>query len=230
MNFPLFAVSWHYPGAFEMKFLVAATPVPGHLNPLRTIAKLLVEDGHEVVFNTASAMRRMVEETGAECVPFHGYADLDLREFDRRFPERAQLTGAALLRFYFERIFFDSIPAQHSGFRALHRDFRPDVLIADNYCFGTLPMLLGPRSERPAIVHCGVSYLQYRRDDAAPFHAGFPPATNEQEFEVISKARKQAEEDFLRPVHEHLENRLRETGCSIGNRTFFDAAVTLPDL
>jgi hypothetical protein len=154
-----------------MRALIAATPIPGHLNPLLSIARLLVKDGYEVIFNTASVMREKVEETGSEFIPFEGYADLDIRDFDRRFPERHQLSGAALLRFYFTRIFFDTIPAQNAGFRAIVRRFKPDILIADNYCFGTLPMLLGSRHERPAIIHCGVSYLRFRREDGGPFHA-----------------------------------------------------------
>jgi hypothetical protein len=39
-----------------------------------------------------------------------------------------------------------------------------------------LPMLIGPRDKRPAIIHCGVSYLQCTREDGAPYHAGYPPA------------------------------------------------------
>jgi hypothetical protein len=137
-----------------MRALIAATPVPGHLNPLLSIARILVKDSHQVIFSTASAMREKVEETGSEFIPFEGYADLDLRDFDLRFPERRELSGAALLRFYFTRIFFDTIPAQNAGFRTIVRSFRPDILIADNYCFVTLPMLLGSRNERPAISGC----------------------------------------------------------------------------
>jgi len=37
------------------------------------------------------------------------------------------------------------------------RHFPADVILVDSLFFATLPMLLGPREKRPAIVHLGVS-------------------------------------------------------------------------
>jgi hypothetical protein len=39
--------------------------------------------------------------------------------------------------------------------RQVLQDFPADVILADDFLFGALPMLLGPRSERPAIVMLG---------------------------------------------------------------------------
>ena len=104
-----------------MKVLLSATPIPGHLNPILAIDRMLIEDGHDVVFSTASVMQHRVKEIGARFVPFLPGADLDLRDMDRTFPERRSLSGAALQRFYFQRLFFDPVPAQAAGFQELLR-------------------------------------------------------------------------------------------------------------
>jgi UDP:flavonoid glycosyltransferase YjiC (YdhE family) len=60
--------------------LICATPVSGHIIPMRTIAKELVTRGYEVCFVTGSGYRQYVEEIGASFVPVEGYGDFhDLR-------------------------------------------------------------------------------------------------------------------------------------------------------
>jgi UDP:flavonoid glycosyltransferase YjiC (YdhE family) len=43
-----------------MKILIASTSVPGHLNPLLSIASLLVESGHEVAVQVNENLRPAV--------------------------------------------------------------------------------------------------------------------------------------------------------------------------
>jgi UDP:flavonoid glycosyltransferase YjiC (YdhE family) len=213
-----------------MKAIIVATPVIGHVNPLLAVARLLVRSGAQVLFSTASVMRDRVERLGLEFAPLSGNADRDLRDFDKAFPERRKLSGAALMRFNFFRIFFDAVPHQAAGLRVLLERFDADVLIADNYFFGTLPLLLRPDGYRPPIVHCGVSYLQFRRDDGAPFHSGLLPANGTLETQEFVKVRRKMESDFLEPAQVYLEKMLLQTGCSLGSRRFHDAMVELPDL
>ena len=87
--------------------------------------------------------------------------------------------GPEWLRVAMERLFVDTIPAQHEGLQQVLRDFPADVIIGDDMFFGVLPMLLGPRSKRPPIVLCGTSILHWRREDGAPHFAGLPPATTQ---------------------------------------------------
>jgi UDP:flavonoid glycosyltransferase YjiC (YdhE family) len=76
-----------------MKILLAATPLSGHLNPIMSIARILISHGHEVLVNTATAVRGRVEQVGARFVPFPSAADLDLHDMEVAFPERRQLAG-----------------------------------------------------------------------------------------------------------------------------------------
>jgi hypothetical protein len=82
-----------------------------------------------------------------------------------------------------ERFFIDRLPAQHMGLRQVLRDFPADVILGDDMFFGVLPMLLGPRSERPPIALCGTSILHWCRDDGAPHFLGLPPAASPAELE-----------------------------------------------
>jgi UDP:flavonoid glycosyltransferase YjiC (YdhE family) len=213
-----------------MKILLAATPLPGHLNPILSIGRMLAAHGHDLVLSTATSMAERAAQIGARFVPFPPPADVDLRDTDVMFPERRHLTGIDQLRFNFERFFFDPVPHQHAGFKEILKDFPADVLIADNFCFGTLPLLLGKRSERPAIVHCGVSYLQCRRDDGAPFHAGYPPAETDAQRREHDEPRRKVELEFLEPIHRHLDRKLADSGVKPLRMSVFDAAVTLPEV
>ena len=161
-----------------MKILIASTPATGHLNPLLAIARLLIADGHEVVGLTGSALRRRIEGVGAGFRTFIGRADLDLQDMASAVPELMDIPpGLEWLRVAIERLFIDTIPAQHESLQQVLRDFPADVIVGDNMIFGVLPMLLGPRSKRPPIVLCGTSFLHWRRADGAPHFLGLPPAT-----------------------------------------------------
>ena len=47
-----------------MKILIASIPAAGHLNPLLSIASLLVESGHEVAVQVNEDLRPAVEAAG----------------------------------------------------------------------------------------------------------------------------------------------------------------------
>jgi UDP:flavonoid glycosyltransferase YjiC (YdhE family) len=63
----------------DVKILIACTTFTGHLNPMLSIGRILVEEGHEVVFQTASTVRDRVEGIGAIFRPFPAEYDYDLR-------------------------------------------------------------------------------------------------------------------------------------------------------
>jgi len=75
----------------------------------------------------------------------------------------------------------DLLPDQHMGLQQALQDFPADVIQGDDMFFGVLPMLSGPRHERPAIVLCGTSFLHWFREDGAPQSLGLPPATSPEE-------------------------------------------------
>ncbi|MHC2674991.1 hypothetical protein ACVI1J_007154 [Bradyrhizobium diazoefficiens] len=160
-----------------MKILIASTPATGHLNPILAITRILVAEGHEIAFMTGTAFRARVEASGVKFFPLPEGADFDPNDVFSRVPELKTIPpGLEWFRVACERIFVDAIPAQHQGLLQALQQFPADIIVGDDMLFGVLPMLLGPRSQRPPIALCGTSFLHWAREDGAPNFLGLPPA------------------------------------------------------
>ncbi|MEJ0091908.1 MAG: nucleotide disphospho-sugar-binding domain-containing protein [Methylocella sp.] len=214
-----------------MKVLIASTPATGHINPMFSIGKMLVAAGHEVVGLSATAMRDRIEAVGAAFRAFPAEADLDLRNILAVFPELANIPpGIEMSRFYCENALVGPMAAQYEGLQQVLRDFPADVIIADNFLCGIMPMLLGQaRSERPPIVLCGTMFLHSRRDDGAPNFAGLPPASSEVEREEYAAISKEHDSVLYGPVLDSLNARLAGLGVRPLSMNLFHALVVLPD-
>ena len=135
-----------------MRILIASTPATGHLNPLLAIGRILIAEGHEIVGLSGNALRERIESIGAKFRPLPVGADFDLRDIVSVVPELKNMPpGQEWLRLVIERLFVDTIPAQHKGLEQVLRDFAADVIIGDDMFFGMLPQLLGPCLKRPPL-------------------------------------------------------------------------------
>ncbi|MEJ0092770.1 MAG: nucleotide disphospho-sugar-binding domain-containing protein [Methylocella sp.] len=213
-----------------MNVLIASTPATGHLNPLLAVGHTLIAEGHEVVGLSGSAMRKRIEGIGASFRALPPEADRDLRDIRSLFPEIAAIPpGPRFSRFLFKLLFVDTLRAQHEGLRQVLQDFPADVIIADSLFLGTLPMLLGLRSVRPAIVFCGTTPLLWHRDDGAPGGAGLAPASNEAQREEYAGIFKEHESIFFEPVRRYLNDCLADMDIEPLSMNILDALVELPD-
>jgi UDP:flavonoid glycosyltransferase YjiC (YdhE family) len=213
-----------------MKVLLCSTPATGHLNPLLAIARMLVDDGHEVMVLSGSAFRDRITASGARFMPLPGTADFDGRDLRAVVPELAQIPpGPDWLRVAMERIFVDRIPDQHRGLRAALQAFPASVVIGDDMFFGALPLLLGPRAERPAIVLCGTSFLHCTRPDKAPAFMGLPPAESPEQERAYGRIAEAYDAAVDRPVGLSLAAVLAELGLAAPPWPLFDAVVRLAD-
>jgi MGT family glycosyltransferase len=213
-----------------MRILLASTPATGHLNPLLAIGHILIAEGHEVVGLSGSAFRKRIESIGAEFRPLPAGADFDLRDVLSVAPELKDIPpGPEWLRVAFERVFVDPVPAQHKGLQQVLRDFPADVIIGDDMIFGVLPMLLGPRAKRPAIVLCGTSILHWRRADGAPYFAGLPPATTAAQLKEYAAIAEEHDRIIYQPVGHRLNQSLKDLGVGPLSTPPFDSGVELAD-
>src|SRR5258708_2807243 len=213
-----------------MKILIASTPATGHLNPLLAIGHILIAEGHEVVGLWGSAFRERIESIGAEFRPLPAGADLDLRDLLSVAPELKDIPpGPEWLRVVCERVFVDTVPAQHKGLQQVLRDFPADVIIGDDMIFGVLPMLLGPRAKRPAIVLCGTSILHWRRADGAPYFAGLPPATTPAQLKEYAAIAQEHDRIIYEPVGRRLNRLLKDLGVGPLSTPPLDSGVELAD-
>ncbi len=213
-----------------MKVLIASTPATGHLNPLLAVGRILTAKGHEIVGLSGNTLRERIEGIGAEFRAFPAGADIDLGDILSVAPELKDIPpGPEWLRVAIERLFVDTIPAQHKGLQQVLRDFPADVIIGDDMIFGVLPMLLGPRSERPPIVLCGTSFLHWRREDGAPHFIGLPPATTPAQREHYAAIAREHDRFVNQPVARRLNRFLSQLGVGPLSTPLFESVVELAD-
>ncbi len=213
-----------------MKVLIVSTPATGHLYPLLSVGRALLGKGHDVVVLSATGLRGRIEDSGATFRAFPPIADFDLRFIEEEFPEYFDFPrGPELNMWILKRAYVDTIPAQHEAMQRALQDFPADIILADNFLFGALPLLLGPRSERLPIVMLGTMGLHLTRDDGAPPFAGLPPAVDDAQLaerKPIYEAHRAA---FIRPINADLEGCLRGMGVDPSTVSMFDSTVLLPD-
>lgn len=129
-----------------MKILMASITAPGHLNPLLGIARTLTKHGHEVLVQTGAAMKPSVEAAGLPFTPLLPEADIGAPEYLAKYPERQEKTpGMEMIAFDFEHFFLPQIPAQTAGLKKVLRTYPADIILAESFFLGTLPLLLGAR-------------------------------------------------------------------------------------
>jgi MGT family glycosyltransferase len=214
-----------------LNIIITCVPATGHINPMLSIAKILISDGHEVVGLGPTTFSSRFTRIGARFCPFPASIDRDLSDINSVFPERKNLRpGPELLRFDFNRLFIEPMPAQRAALRNLLQDFPADLILCDSLFLGTLPMLLGPRLARPAIVHCGTTALFTARDDGAPFGPGLPLATSDEQRREYQKIHDDISEQFLDPVQQSFNRTLEGLGCGSITMPIMDAIVKLPDM
>ena len=213
-----------------MKILIASTPATGHLNPLLAIGRILIAEGHELAFLSGSVLRSRIGAIGAEFHALPEGADFDLRDIGSVAPELKSIPpGPDWLRVALERVFVDTLPAQHQGLQQVLRGFPAEIVIADDMFFGVLPMLLGPRSKRLPIALCGTSFLHWCRQDGAPHFIGLPPATTKQQHDDYAAIYREHDRLIYQPVADRLNRSLQTMGVGPLSMTLFDSVVELAD-
>jgi MGT family glycosyltransferase len=209
-----------------LKVLITSVPLMGHLNAALSVGRILAEQGHEVIGLSVNALRNRIEHIGARFVPFFGAADLDLRDFAAAYPEfRTIPPGVEMTRFYLERVFADPLIDQHKGVQRVIEDYSPDVIIVDNLFLGVLPLLLGPRTNRPPIISVGSTYLLWHRTDNAPCNLGLPPAAEDAYAEIS----REVDAECMKPFGKYINSLLTGGRFPALQLDIFDAVIQLPD-
>jgi UDP:flavonoid glycosyltransferase YjiC (YdhE family) len=213
-----------------MKILMASTPATGHLNPLMAIATFLIEDNHEVIFLSGSAYRDRIAKSGATFHGLSGEADVDLRDLLAVAPELRKIEpGLDWLRVVMAKVFVDKVSDQYKGLLEVLRSVPADAIIGDDMFFGLLPMLLGPRANRPAVLVCGTSILHWQREDKAPLFIGLPPAVTPAQFKQYEGIAREYNERVDQPSLDRLNVVLKNFGVGPLTTPFFEATVALAD-
>jgi UDP:flavonoid glycosyltransferase YjiC (YdhE family) len=207
-----------------MRILIASTDQAGHLNPLLSIARILIRHGHDVLVQTGTVMKPAVDAAGLPFIPFLPEADMASPEYFAKYPERHEKTpGMEMFGFDVEHFFLAQLPAQSAGLEKALHDFPADLILADSMFFGTLPLLLSAREKRPAIVHLGISVLNLGSGKNMPPIPGSSAEESQAE-------REKRERVLLRPVQAASEVTLRRIGRGPLPCPVLESMSTLPDL
>jgi MGT family glycosyltransferase len=206
--------------------LVAATPAPGHVNPMLSVARHLSSLGHSITFLSGRLFRDQAVALGFQFVPFTGKADFDYRRMDEEFPEVAAATpGPDAMNAICIYGGIDPVPDQDRAIQQILSEGQVDLIVTDVYFWGIFPLLLGPRDARPPVLTFGVLPLLVSSRDVAPLSG--PDASPE------GRLRNQEETQqffaMMQPATTHFNEVLRSCGAPELPEFFLDSAAHLPD-
>ncbi|WP_126501854.1 glycosyltransferase [Serratia quinivorans] len=154
---------------------MTAVATPGHVYPMLSIARYLIEQGHQVRVMTGALFRQRAEAAGVQFIAFDERVDFDYRFLEQHFPERAALPpGNAQMALALKDFFAAPIPLLDQQLRSVMAAETPDLLIVENCFYGVLPLL--QRTDRPPVIGIGVTPLSYSSRDSIFYGPRIPPA------------------------------------------------------
>ncbi|WP_137741693.1 glycosyltransferase [Pectobacterium polonicum] len=154
--------------------LMASMATPGHVYPLLTIARYLVEQGNDVTLFSGALFREQAEAVGVGFIPFSDEIDFDYRHLEQHFPLRATLPpGNAQMALALKNFFAAPIPLLDRQLRDALAKTHADLLIVENCFYGVLPLLLS--GQRPPVIAVGVTPLSYSTRDSVFYGPRIPP-------------------------------------------------------
>jgi MGT family glycosyltransferase len=158
-------------GAVAMRFLLVATALHGHVTPLLSIGRELVDRGHDATLLTGIEFGDVVGSAG---VGFQALPPSARAAAPRVAPRRRLRVVRG--RDAILDTFIRPLPAQHEALDRLLAASEWDGVLSDTAYLGSLPLLMTHRpSARPPILGVSVTPLSFVSVDCAPFGSGLQP-------------------------------------------------------
>ncbi|WP_431804049.1 glycosyltransferase [Microbacterium sp. bgisy203] len=149
-------------------FLLCASPLYGHVNPMLKIGVDLARRGDRIIVLSGSRFRRAAEDAGLEFHALGEVADFNERDPATFVPDQGRYRGIALSQYQVESTFLRPIPDQWRAMSAILDDEQIDAVLIDSFFAGALPLLQRPAADRPPVVAFGVSPLAQLSVDVPP--------------------------------------------------------------
>lgn len=164
--------------------LVCAVPTPGHVLPMRLIARHLREQGHTVRFLTGALFADMLQADGIGFEPLCPQGDCDYRDPTFEVPAsgageavavnyNALQPGDAQMTLALTHFFAPAVPFIHQQLQALIAEHDVDVVAFDSMFTGVLPLL--QQTARPAALMIGLTPFALSTGDSLLFGPRIPP-------------------------------------------------------
>jgi MGT family glycosyltransferase len=156
------------------RYLLAASPLAGHVMPMLTIGAGLVRRGHGVTFVGGPQYQDAIRRRGMKPVV------LDPAAQPRPSSPGSNPLDSSLVglwrsgRAEMRSVFIDPLVAQYDALQRELSNAHADAVVVDVAFTGALPLLISGR-DRPPVVVCGVSPLTLSSIDTPPFGMGWHP-------------------------------------------------------
>jgi UDP:flavonoid glycosyltransferase YjiC (YdhE family) len=125
--------------------------------------------------------------------------------------------------FNFEHFLADKLPIHAANLRHALVGFPADLILAESFFFGTLPILLRGEVKRPAVAHLGVSVLNVHSGKNIPLREGVT-------MEHARAERERYERVVLQPTQIAFDRSLRKLGVGPLPCPALESLSTLADL
>jgi len=206
--------------------LVAASPAPGHVNPMLVVAQHLSSIGHSITFLSGTLFHDQAVALGFRFFPLSGMANFNYMRINEEFPERAVAKpGPEAMNAECRYTGIDPIPDQYRAIRQILTECPVDLVATEVYFWGVFPLLLGPRDARPPVLTFGVLPLILSSRDLSPFSG---PNTSPEGL-LCNQQETQQFYEIMQPSTTHFNEVLHSCGAPDLPEFFMDCAVHLPD-
>lgn len=154
------------------RFLFTTMPATGHVVPMLPLARELSNRGHEVHWYTGAVYEPEVDATGAVHHPIRRAEDFGGQTIGEAFPELLGLTGIAMVRQAFQRVFIANAPGMLEDCREILAQHPADAILSE-------PLFVAARWLHelggPPWATLGETMLGTYSRDTAPFGPGLFP-------------------------------------------------------
>jgi UDP:flavonoid glycosyltransferase YjiC (YdhE family) len=156
------------------RYLLAVSPLDGHVMPLARIGADLADRGHHVSLLTAPAYHDLARSHRMQTVtlPSDGHPSRRPRRRDSLLP--ASISRWSCGRAEMRDVFIAPMASQYMTLRTALHTTAFDAVLCDFGFTGALPLLLTAR-RRPPVLVCGVGPLTLSSADTPPFGTGWRP-------------------------------------------------------
>lgn len=158
------------------RYLLAVSPIRGHVLPMIDIGVGLRDLGHDVTLLTGSGFADLVHKAGLSAIALPEDVRIDPPSVApgllRRLP--VQLRRFWLGRAELATVFAKPLAVEHCSLRAALQGAKFDAVLVDVAFTGAVPMLLQDGS-RPPVVVCNVGPLTLSSADTPPFGMAWQP-------------------------------------------------------
>ena len=208
------------------RILFATNSATGHIFPALTLARKLVERGHEIGWYTSKRYQNPIEACGATLMPYRTAQDIEWERIDELFPERKQLKPMAQFKWDMQHSLTLAIDQYHDLADILH-EFPADVILGDVMFFAA--QFASEKMGLPYVYYCPIPLMLLSRDFPPPGMPFGPSAT------PIGRIRNRLLNWFvfrivLRGVNQQVGKCRTAIGLPPTDHVFFDMCTHHADL